>query len=564
MRMNRIFSLSLPAAWFHCESIRLLGRGDAMTVPRLAAVLLSAAVAACGNSEESRSSARGAACGIPAAPGELRGNPGPGPAQASLTWRAAGDNGGAAVERYIVYRNGQPFAWLGNTLVFGDTGASGNHSYEIAAVNACGVEGPRSAALAVSALPGTLINAPVSAASVAKPKLYTWKVLDAKGKEIGERTWRVVTGLGNCCETYVASDAAGRLYEYGGTLLYVSSDEGLSWKTVSNVFPTVQAEGAIVGAPGGDMLAVNWDPYTGDQLWSHKYVAATDTWYTARTPLHQPAFDRPWVAVIEGPFEIEGVIVPYISFLMSNYIHGDVLLMSLDGLHYQIPNTRELAELSLPVSLALPRDPARDWTQSIQQSSVFPLDNGFGLRDRHLLGGCAQAVLGPSADWNCPDWGDATLPPQAGEAVRIDSDGAIHVTTVQPGGAFVEHRVSRDGGRSWRSVSAKVPGRLLVEDWDVQVNAALDQVAISIHASASTDHTKPDQDMIFRIVGLQGDLRIKEILMVGDGNHAFIGSLGTGDRFDYTTVALLKSGRVVTSFGDRRHVPPAIAIETGE
>src|SRR6202008_3135628 len=102
-------------------------------------------------------------------------------------------------------------------------------------------------------------------------------------------------------------------------------------------------------------------------------------------------------------------IVPYVSFLMSNYAHGDVLLMSLDGLHYFLPTHRELLETTTPVPLAMPRDPGRDWIQSIQASSVFPLDNGFGLRDRSLLGECAHAVFGPAADWACPDWGDATL-----------------------------------------------------------------------------------------------------------------------------------------------------------
>lgn len=536
-----------------------------MGIRSIAAIFWIAGLAACGRQESAPSKEALSLCGTPAAPAGLRANPGPGVAQTSIAWSAAADGGGAAVERYVVYRDGKPFARLGNTLAFGDTGASGSHSYQVTAVNACGIEGPLSETLSATPLPGVLLAAPVAASNAAVSKINTYKVLDPSGKEIGSRTWRTVTGLGNCCETYVASDAAGRLYEYGGSFLYVSLDEGKTWKVVSNVFPAVGAEGAIVGAPGGDMLAVNWDPYSGDQLWSHKYVAATDTWYTSRTPLHQPAFDRPWVAVIEGPFEVEGMIVPYVSFLMSNYVHGDVLLMSLDGLFYQAPTARVLAQATTPVSLNFPRDPSRDWIQSMRKTSVFPLDNGYGLRDRSSLSQCAQAVLTPSIDWTCPDWGAITEAPGSGEVVRIDSTGAIHVTTVQTGGDRVMHRVSTDAGKTWRKVTAKVPGRIQIEDWDVQVNAALDQVVVAVHASAGADDTEPDQDMVFRFTDLHGNIRLKEILLVGNGDHIFGSSLGSsGDRFDYTTVALLRSGHVALSFGDRRHVPPAIAVEAGD
>lgn len=535
-----------------------------MKLWKLVAVLCLPALAACGQQESVAVKAGVSDCGTPAAPSGLRANPGPGMAQTSMAWSAAAANGGAAVERYIVHRDGKPFARLGNTLAYGDSGASGSHSYYVTAINTCGAEGPVSETISASPLPGALIPAPLSVSKAAGVKLNTYKVLDPSGKEIGQRTWRTVMGLGNCCETYVASDAAGRLYEYGGSLLYVSTDEGQNWKVVSNVFPAVGAEGAIVGAPGGDMLAVNWDPYSGDQLWSHKYVAATDTWYTSRTPLHQPAFDRPWVAVIEGPFEIEGMIVPYVSFLMSNYVHGDVLLLSLDGLFYQAPTARVLAQMKTPVSLNFPRDPDRDWTQSMRKTSVYPLDNGYGLRDRSSVSNCAHAVLTPAIEWACPDWGAITQAPERGEVVRVDSAGAIHVTTVQAGGDRIMHRVSTDAGKTWKKVTARVPGQIQIEDWDVQVNAALDQVVVAVHASAKADDTEPDQDMVFRFTGLQGDIRLKEILLVGTGDHIFGSSLAAnGDRFDYTTVALLRSGHVALSFGDRRHVPPAIAIETG-
>jgi len=523
---------------------------------------LAAALSACGGSDSSPLKAGDLDCGVPAAPGGLRGNPGPGPAQASLTWAPAAANGGADVERYRVYRDGQPFARLGNTLAFGDTGAIGSHGYEVSAINACGVEGPRSAAVSVVALPGALVEAPVTPSSVASAKLNSYKVLDASGEEIGTRTWRTVKGLGNCCETYVATDANGRLYEYGGSNLYFSDDQGASWSMVSNIVPTLGAEGAIVGAPGGDMLAVNWDPYTGDQVWAHKYVAATGTWYTARTPVHAPFHDRPWVAVVEGPFDVQGTIVPYVSFVMSNYVHGDILMMSLDGLHYVVPNPRVLAETQVPVALGFPADPDRDWNQAMVETSFYPLDGGAGLRDRaDLSNNCAHALLTPAIEWACPEWAPEVQAPQAGDVVRVDSAGAIHVTTAGIGMNFFTHRVSTDAGRTWRSVRARIPGGRGIENWDLQVNAALDQVVVAVHASRGA--AEPDQDMVFRFTDIHGDIALKEILLVGNGDQVFGSGLGAAVRFDYTTVALLPDGRVALSFGDKRHNPPALAVEVG-
>ncbi|HUS25642.1 MAG TPA: hypothetical protein VM369_11905 [Candidatus Binatia bacterium] len=527
---------------------------------RFAGLVPALVLSACGfqGSEPGKAASAPPACSAPVVPSGLAGAPGPGPVQASLQWQVS-----EGALRYRVWRDGKAFALLGNSLAFGDTGADAAHDYAVSAIAACGAESVPSATVNVTPLPGTLVEAPLTSTTAPRARLELYDVLDAKGNLIGQRTFRAVTGLGNCCETYVASDGAGRLYEYGGTNLFVSPDEGVTWSSVGNVVPAVNAEGAIVGAPGGDMLGVNWDAYSGDQVWSHKYVAATGKWYTSRTPLHQPFYDRPWVAVIKGPFDVDGVLVPYISFLMTNSETADVLMMSLDGLVYQLPDTHVLAQATTPVSLAMGPDPDRDWVQSMQESSIFPLDRGFGLRDRAVKSNCAQAVLTPTAEWMCPDWVGALLPPADGEVVRVDSAGAVHVTTASAGNGVILHRITQDGGKTWKSVKLRLPARYLVQDWDVQVNAALDQAVVVVHASTSTDDTRPDQDFVFRIAGLQGDPALKEILRIGAGDHVFGSSIAaSSDRFDYTTVALLPSGHVALSFGDKRHVPPAVAVET--
>jgi hypothetical protein len=196
------------------------------------------------------------------------------------------------------------------------------------------------------------------------------------------------------------------------------------------------------------------------------------------------------------------------------------------------------------------------------ETSFYPLDDGVGLRDRALVSSCAHAVLTPSIEWACPEWAPDILAPQAGDVVRVDSAGAIHVTTVDIGSNVIAHRVSTDAGKTWKTVKAKVPGRKGIENWDMQVNAALDQVVIAVHASAGS--TQPDQDMVFRFTNIHGDIALKEILLVGNGDQVFGSGLGADVRFDYTTIALLPDGRVAVSFGDRRHVPPALAVEIGD
>lgn len=503
------------------------------------------------------------ACVAPAAPTNLRTNPGPGAAQTTIAWSPASNNGGDPVDRYIVYRDGGQFAHLGNMQAYGDTGVSGNHSYQVSALNSCGRESALSAAIVGSPLPGTLLVAPVTPGPVFESEISAYKVLDASGNQIGTRNWRKVRGLGNQFETYVASDAAGRLLEYGGVRIRISNDEGASWSTVSNVLPDVEGEGAIVGAPGGDILAVNWDLYHGDLLWTHKYVAATGLWYTARIALHQPVYDRPWISVIQGPFEVNGVVVPYVSFVNSN-VHRNPRLMSLDGLSYSVPTARNLAQLQAPVNFVVPPDPGRDWIQSLQESRLFPLSNGFGL-DGLGISACDTAVLNSAANWNCVNWGAIANPPSNTEVVRVDSAGAVHITNAAIKASELSHRVSLDGGLTWKTVTATIPGQRYIEKWDVQVNAALDQVVVVVHARGTPPKT--DQDMVFRFTDIHGAIRLKEILLVGDGDFAFaFDELSSPNRFDFTTGAILASGHVALSFGDAKHrnpPGPGVAIEMG-
>src|SRR5882724_8650102 len=100
------------------------GRSGSFPVNKLKAVTAGVAVllAACGQQSAPAGKVDDGACGTPSAPTNLSGGPGPGIAQASISWTAADAGGGAPVNRYRVYRDGALFARLGNSLAFGDTG----------------------------------------------------------------------------------------------------------------------------------------------------------------------------------------------------------------------------------------------------------------------------------------------------------------------------------------------------------------------------------------------------------------------------------------------------------
>ncbi|MCA1824778.1 MAG: hypothetical protein LC640_11080, partial [Frankia sp.] len=149
-----------------------------------------------------------------------------------------------------------------------------------------------------------------------QPKTISYARYDAKGKRAGSVKWRVTTAGGNCCEVLVTSTRTGRLVEFGGTYPVFSDDHGRSWTEVAPAVPSTSrvpnpgprkiagGEGTVVMAPGGDIVGVGWDPYSGDRLQPFLYDAASKTWVYSEHPLHEPFYDREWMAVAKGPFTI--------------------------------------------------------------------------------------------------------------------------------------------------------------------------------------------------------------------------------------------------------------------
>ncbi|MGH2711151.1 MAG: hypothetical protein ACRDH9_08115, partial [Actinomycetota bacterium] len=100
----------------------------------------------------------------------------------------------------------------------------------------------------VEAAPGL----PATVASVSFTKqLIPYPVRDAAGTQIGNTTWRVVRGTGNCCENHLGITKEGRLMDFGGAYINFSDDQGQTWKQVRPAEPLVGPEGTVVVAPGG-------------------------------------------------------------------------------------------------------------------------------------------------------------------------------------------------------------------------------------------------------------------------------------------------------------------------
>src|SRR5690348_11232537 len=240
-----------------------------------------------------------------------------------------------------------------------------------AAVGAQSARGTRALAL-----PATVadITRPVSTSS--------YQTVDYGKRKTGSTTLRVVQGTGNCCEDYLAITKAGRLLDFGGSYINFTDDRGLTWKQVQPATPLVNGEGTIDLAPNGDVIAIGWDPYSGDHLQSFKYDAVSGNWWWFEEPLHTPFYDREWVTVIPGPIAIDGTTYPYLSCLKGGYPSKELWLYSTDGLQYLDASSKFLDDEqngTKSVPLATAKSPTADWTQGNSNTGLAALGAGGAL-----------------------------------------------------------------------------------------------------------------------------------------------------------------------------------------
>ena len=422
---------------------------------------------------------------------------------------------------------------------------------------------------AVSSPPGAL---PTNTSKLPdKSVVKTYKVVDAKGRKTGTAQWRVTKAGGNCCEVLVMATRSGRLVEFGGTYPIYSDDAGRTWTEVAPTVPATAklpnpgprkiagGEGTLVQSPDGDILGVGWDPYSGDRLQSFMYHAKDKKWYYQEAPLHEPFYDREWVAVAKGPFTIAGTKVPWVSMVVSNF-HRRAILMSTDGLNYFTPSQRDLDSVANgTVSKFLPttKDPDLDYMQQQAQTGLGTLAQGILSFDNAR--GCGTQTLQADGTWACfelPNEQELSGP------LFTDSRGWVH-EVVKEGGDFM-YRMSRNGGRTWTTKTFVLPNDMVSETYDVKINGKLGVAVIATHAEKDDGSF---QDVVFKLNVKGATPTLDKIYYVGDGNLKSTVGLdpatlvsGKSNRVDFTSVAILPNGKIAVSFADATYDDPAIAV----
>lgn len=393
-------------------------------------------------------------------------------------------------------------------------------------------------------------------------------VLDPNGEFLREAAWRVVETTGNCCEEFVTTDADGTIYEFGGHFIHVSHDEGVTWDIIETPLPQQNGEGAIVAAPGGDIVGIGWDPYTGDHAYGMKYEADTDEWLWAPAPIHTPFWDRQWIVAIPGPFMIDGESVEYVTFARGGTGYKEALLMSTDGLNYHSVSLVDFETMlaDAPTTLTaidVDPDPERDWMQPQQETRITATGFGFGIQTVSGFTGpedqadCVRAFTADGA-WSCLELSGATLP---SGPLLVDSMGGLHV--IQTNATGFTYHISHDGGRSWNEQGHTLPEGHRVLNMDFKAHAALDTTVVVLHTEFNTDR---GQEFAYRFTGLDATPQLNEIYVLGDGlaESGQGGASSQTDRFDFMTLSLLPDGRMVTVMQDSRFEDDNVRVSSNQ
>ncbi|MPZ26632.1 MAG: hypothetical protein GEV12_09280 [Micromonosporaceae bacterium] len=432
------------------------------------------------------------------------------------------------------------------------------------AVALAGVAGP---AQAVVELPARIAVIDPPVAGVTYPGIDYGKSDRPGDDRHSKTTWRVVQETGNCCETYLTTTPGGRLLDFGGSFVNYSDDRGQTWRQVQPLTPLVNGEGAIVAAPGGDVLGVEWDPYSGDHLQFYKFEADTAQWLYTEMPVHTPFYDREWIAVVPGPVTIDGQTHEYVSFVKGGFPSKEVWFLSTDGLTYTDVSSKVVDEIlhGGEVTGPLPTrgGAVNDWAQPNTNGGMTPLGGGGLLAspDSGTEWGLFDGAEGQWAAYRQPDGS------QPSGRFQTDSAGRQHNLVALSGRDSFDYRISADGGLSWQSVSVTLPAGHAIEEVDFRAHRAAGVAAVAIRAQGPDG----DQDLVYQL-DITGDTpRLARMYEVGLGDTDATGGVGNDVRFDFASVTIFDDGRVAVSFLDSTtKLPsatnpdrnaPAIAIE---
>jgi len=412
-------------------------------------------------------------------------------------------------------------------------------------------------ALAAS-LPATGQGAPGIPAQVADldapVKTRDFSVIDfgrsasRKDDRTGTARWRTIGSTGNCCENYVTIGSDGRLFDFGGSYINFTDNDGKTWKRVAPVAPLVNGEGAVVMAPNGDVLGVEWDPYSGDHLLSFKYDAKTKEWLYLEMPLKTPFYDREWIGVIPGPITINGQRYPYVSFVRGGVVPSkDPWLFSTDGLtYYQISSTAvdQMFTNEAKGWLNPNPKPYLDWIQANTNMGLTPLGPGRALAAPDTANDDWAIFDAGAFQWRAFSLNKGNLDGR----FQVDSAGTIHNLEGNPAAPFFQYRTSSDGGRNWKDFLVRLPNGYYIEDLDFRANKAAGVSAVAIYA---TDR-KNDVTLVYKFDISGGTPRLDRLYRVGRGDANATGglNLNCAPRFDFHTVAIFPDGRVAVTFLD--------------
>ena len=383
---------------------------------------------------------------------------------------------------------------------------------------------------------------------------------DPAGENLPDEPWRVIHGTGNCCENYLAATEAGRLLDFGGSLLRFSDDQGSSWSEVVGLGQLGSGEGAVVEAPNGDIVGVTWDPYSGDRLEGFKLDTSDGNWYFVQQKLHSPFLDRPYLATVKGPFSVAGESIPYLTYLAGGW-PSRTTYSSTDGLHYT-PTTSSTQPVGGSKSkyLTMSVDPKADAMQPLTVFGVAPLTGGGALAWSGGGGPLSLSILEPPSTV----WSPFTFPGQPSLHGRLLADSAGRLHNVVVSNTTFTYKVSSDGGKGWAGTTVPLPvGYEAVMPtfdrfWDFKTNSKLDIAAVSMYARNT--NTGTDQNLVFVLSTKEDKPKLTKVLFTGEGDKSFGTGLGASDRLDFITLAILPDGRVSTTFLDGRYPSPALAV----
>ena len=429
--------------------------------------------------------------------------------------------------------------------------------------------------LSLVALPATARKAPpnldavvVDATFVSKkasyPSIDFGRSASAADDQTGTTEWTNFFDTGNCCENYLTSSKEGRLMDFGGSYVNYTDDGGRTWKSVQPITPLQNGEGAIAMAPGGDVVGVEWDPYTGDHLMAFKYDAGDKKWIYAEMPVHAPFYDREWIASVPGPFTIDGQKVPYVSFIKGAWPSKEAWFYSTDGINYDRVSSKFLdqtlgGEQGGRTWVPTKGTPDSDWLQPNTNGGIYPMGGGWAIAEPDVpFGNGPWAVLNPKTlTWE-------TFTPRGGAKglYQVDSAGVLH--NVIPKKDHFLYRVSTDGHRTWTSLKVPLPKGHVIEEIDFRANRAVGVAAVAIHGHERKGGN--DKDMLFKLDITGKTPRLAHYYQVGKGDVNGASGVGAAVRFDFETVTILPDGRVALSFYDTTtelagRVQPAMAVE---